>query len=486
MIEHMKRTTNILALIIFLAAAWPVTLHAQTKFKDYANQSALSSNALFIISKDDAGGGTRHVSFGQLTNQLGGAFVHNQFAKSASSNLWDLFFWGDSIVAGSDAANTKNYAPLMVRSNLQPMFNLGHSTYTQNGYPGILAGSFPGWGNHEIAGAMLASSNDFTRGGFHVFWGGRNHSWIETFPGYSATNWVVTNNFRMINSLGHSNWIVMAVLVADNELPGSTSFQNITNLNRAQSEIFGDRFYDWWPDLGGDSVNGIPASNFIAGSHVHLTDAALARVATGIVAKVKYVLNKSAMSAPALLTAVQRMSATNPPPTSTNWWNGKLDYRSPAYLSSLTAIDGGNMNFGGTLSGAPAFGLFGFVNGAVAAINQTPYSIHDIPYGGGWTNLTIDRLISTDCDVSGAGGYFTTYVQSWLLNTNGLTTSFVNESAIHQVTALKSNSVYHVKLTCSFTNDYAPRQVRIYYANLSGGNLTNNVYVLSTRAYGSN
>lgn len=478
----MKFTTFLFALLAFSASA-------QTKFKDYPNLGVMTSNTLFIVSRDDAGGGTRHASWGQMTNQLGATLLGPQYSRSGNSNSFDLFFYGDSITAGIDA--TRNKMPFVVASNLFPFFKLGHPlvTHTKDGvdYTGVLAGSFPGEGNNVIADAMLDATNNYARGGTSVLWGGRNHSWIEAFPAFTATNLVVTNHIRMINSLGHSNWLVLSVLHSDTEAPSSVNFRNITNLNRAMSKIFTNHFYDWWPDIGGDSVSGIPASNYVAGTHVHLNDLALSKIGTGVVARISQVMNSTPVSAPAVLTALQRSSGTNAAPAAqTNFFRGYLSYSSPTYLSSMSAINGSAANFSGPLSGVPLFGLAGFLDGAKANSGSLNYSIHHVPGGNGWTNLTLDFLVSTDCDVSGPGGHFIGYAQALTSSTNTLNLVQASQSLITTVSGLKSNVWTAVRMSVNYTEDIAPRQVRIYWANLGGAALTNNVYIMEARAWGYN
>lgn len=481
----MKRTTNILALLIALASAWTVTLHAQTKFKDYANQSALSSNALFIISKDDAGGGTRHVSFGQLTNQIGASLVHPEYARSGNSNLFKLFFWGDSIVAGVDA--TLNKTPYVVATNMAPYFTLGHGTHTYASIPGLLAGSFPGDGSYQIGNGFRGSTNDFTRTGTHVFWDGRNQSWIEGWPAPINTNIVITNKIGMTAMLGHSNYIHLSILHADTESPSSTQYRNITNLNRVLSELYGERYYDWWPDLGGNATDGIPASNYVSGTHVHLTDLALSKIGTGIVHRLNAILDKSPVSPVALLKALGNVTLTNTVTNIfnttnsvniTNLYHGNLSWSLPTYLASVVAVNGGNPNYGGSLSGGPGYGLLGMMDGAYAQSGNSAYSQHHIPKGAGWTNLAVSLLLSTDCPTSGAGGFFMVYFDAVMADTNNQTVTYPQISQAFNFNGVKSNNWATLNATLTYTNDTWPRKLTIHFRNQSGGALTNNVYIL--------
>lgn len=81
----MKQTIASLAALVLLLA---LPASAQ-KVKDFANRAVLESNDLFSVSIN-AGSGTRHVSFGQMSNELSSAILgQSGFARSLRGR--DLF-----------------------------------------------------------------------------------------------------------------------------------------------------------------------------------------------------------------------------------------------------------------------------------------------------------------------------------------------------------------------------------------------------------
>lgn len=138
----MKRLFTILALALALPAFGQ-------KVKDFPNRSTLASNDLFSVSAN-AGAGTYHVSFGQITNELGG-FFEPKTASGAVSNSQT------TIKAGTFLVGATNYSDTVEATNHSYLTLTGGGVTLQLGVPS--GSSFLRGGSYGT-GAQLVTTNE--------------------------------------------------------------------------------------------------------------------------------------------------------------------------------------------------------------------------------------------------------------------------------------------------------------------------------------
>jgi len=336
----------------------------------------------------------------------------------SGSNVFRLAWYGDSILAGIDA-ETKNSLPVQVASLGWPYFANVQSITTNLGYGPVLSGLFPGGGSPIIADAMLDPTNAPYLGCTSIIMSGHNDGWSLAFPNPIITNQIAMNIARMVAALGHDNYLVLPVLKNLSWTNGTVEHRNVTNFNRYLSQVYSNNFLDYYPAMFAQAQDATDQAWTNRGSvparllygEIHPNDLGHSILATNVFGALHRILNRAPLSGPTLLDLATRPSQR---------WVSTLSWAPPAYVGNMTAIHGGAMNFGGTMSGPYGFGIGAFIDGVKANSGSVGYSYHRIPHGLGWTNMQVNLLVSTDSSADGPGANFRLYWEAWCFDTNVL------------------------------------------------------------------
>jgi len=179
--------------------------------------------------------------------------------------------WGDSLTYGAGAAPGLGYP-----DDLVSMLNT--ATITQG---------WSGYNSTQIKTVFQANPNLWVYP--TIIWSGRNN--------YSDSNAVLADIATMVsdlNSVGNSNYLVMAIINATNETIGTAGYVQITNLNHYLSAIYSNQFFDVRKFLVNAANTNLPFDLFTftndtpaAGLHanadaIHLNAAGYLLVAEGV------------------------------------------------------------------------------------------------------------------------------------------------------------------------------------------------------------
>ncbi len=129
--------------------------------------------------------------------------------------------WGDSLTYGTGAAPGLGYPDDLVSMLNTATINQGWSGYNSTQIKTVFQANPSLWVYPTI------------------IWSGRNN--------YSDSNAVLADIATMVsdlNSVGNSNYLVMAIINATNETIGTAGYVQITNLNHYLSAIYSNQFFD--------------------------------------------------------------------------------------------------------------------------------------------------------------------------------------------------------------------------------------------------
>lgn len=144
--------------------------------------------------------------------------------EASPDNLNQIICWGDSLTAGSGSVSVTYPKQLSVLTGFD-VLNKGVSGQTST----------------QIKVRMLGAKN------LHkyptIIWAGRNN--------FTDSTTVVHDIALMVNSLGHTHYLVLGILNGDtpDELKGRPHYKQIQNLNKVLAATYGNRFYDVKPYL---------------------------------------------------------------------------------------------------------------------------------------------------------------------------------------------------------------------------------------------
>ena len=127
------------AVLAFILLAWPAF---GQKTYQLSNLPNLNSNSLFITTIDAAGGGSRHTSFGQVTNQLRGSFLSFDQMGTNKFGLSSTQFVGAFVGNGSLLTNV----PVLISNQIPQIFPLALPVFTKfgaNTEPSVLRTNWP-------------------------------------------------------------------------------------------------------------------------------------------------------------------------------------------------------------------------------------------------------------------------------------------------------------------------------------------------------
>lgn len=232
-------------------------------------------------------------------------------SPTRDTNLFGISFYGDSILAGIDAATRNSPCIQTIQQGAHALF-LTQQTYTHDGYSGVLSGTWPGMSSIVITEAAKGATNADQYKYTAVVMIGHNDGWTGAWPAGNITNQIATNIAWYAQTF--SNYLVLPVLRDTDWTNSSIEYQNITNFNNYLSTVYGDHFVDYYPSYymatndATDSaqVTGLKSIpwkyyNVPAAGYIHMTDTGYSIMASNIVEGLRRINRSTPVPASALI-----------------------------------------------------------------------------------------------------------------------------------------------------------------------------------------
>lgn len=248
------------------------------------------------------------------------------------TNMMGLAYYGDSILAGVDAATHNSAGVQLVDFYGGYVLYNAQTNTTHDGYVDVFTGLFPGLGSIPITEAALDSTNAHNLKYTTIIMMGHNDGWDGAWPNTVITNLAATNLAALVASLPHTNYLVLPILRDSDWTNGSVEYANTTNFNNYLQTVYGPHFVDYYPAFNVLTNDATDAAQVAAGTipwrffnvpeagYVHMTDAGYNVLASVIAQGLRRLWNETPAPAGTMLPGViNRVAVSNVTATANSW-----------------------------------------------------------------------------------------------------------------------------------------------------------------------